>query len=240
MASTRKTSRLRSSTDQAPSPSSSSKRRKINSPLSNTTIAAAEFSEDVSQTPSEGTLMDIEIEEAEDIEVVEELVTVDVLECPEIETETILTVDASADDSIASDQAAVSTPGTDQTAAEDNSEAEKPSSVFVFKDPNFVHSSKGPGGNKRTRVWKNLKQIIAAERSLPWGPDAVTYGSIDAPPSFKPAKKYSDISGLESKYTDPQTRMRYTNADEYRRIRMLPADIVAGCLALRKATNPVP
>ena len=32
----------------------------------------------------------------------------------------------------------------------------------------------------------------------------VTYGSIDAPPSFKPAKKYSDVSGLPAVYTDPQ------------------------------------
>ncbi|BFZ01771.1 hypothetical protein BsWGS_04810 [Bradybaena similaris] len=136
-------------------------------------------------------------------------------------------------------QTVTSTPGG-QLLSEGTSECEKPSSVFVFKDPNFVHSSKGPGGSKRTRVWKNLKQIIAAERVLPWGPDDVTYGSIDAPPSFKPAKKYSDISGLEARYTDPQTKMRYANADEYRRVRMLPGDIVAGCLHLRKANTLVP
>ncbi|RUS70961.1 hypothetical protein EGW08_021279 [Elysia chlorotica] len=65
-------------------------------------------------------------------------------------------------------------------------------------------------------------------------------GSIDAPPSFKPAKKYSDISGLEAKYTDPQTKMRYANTDEYRRVRMLPGDIVSGCLQLRKAKSLVP
>ncbi|KAL4222835.1 INO80 complex subunit C [Mactra antiquata] len=66
----------------------------------------------------------------------------------------------------------------------------------VFKNPNFVHSSIGSAGSKKTRVWKNLKQIVAAERSLPWQPDDTTYGMIDAPPSFKPALKYSDISGL--------------------------------------------
>ncbi|GFO34284.1 LOW QUALITY PROTEIN: ino80 complex subunit c [Plakobranchus ocellatus] len=60
-------------------------------------------------------------------------------------------------------------------------------------------------------------------------------GSIDAPPSFKPAKKYSDISGLEARYTDPQTKMRFANADEYGRVRMLPGDIISGCLQLRKA-----
>ncbi|GFO34286.1 ino80 complex subunit c [Plakobranchus ocellatus] len=51
---------------------------------------------------------------------------------------------------------------------------ERPAPIFVFKDPNFIHSSKGPGGNKKTRIWKNLKQIVAAERSLAWQPNNVT------------------------------------------------------------------
>ncbi|XP_067649396.1 INO80 complex subunit C-like [Haliotis asinina] len=110
----------------------------------------------------------------------------------------------------------------------------------VFKDPNFIHSSKGAAGNKKTRIWKNLKQIIAAERSLPWQPNDVTYGGIDAPPSFKPAKKYSDLSGLQAPYTDPQTKMRYATAEEFTRARMLPGDLVTGYLALRKANPPVP
>ncbi|GFR78206.1 INO80 complex subunit C-like [Elysia marginata] len=46
--------------------------------------------------------------------------------------------------------------------------------TYIFKDPNFIHSSKGPGGNKKTRIWKNLKQIVAAERSLAWKPEDVT------------------------------------------------------------------
>ncbi|KAK3588034.1 hypothetical protein CHS0354_012080 [Potamilus streckersoni] len=111
--------------------------------------------------------------------------------------------------------------------------------IPVFKDPNFVHSNKGTSGNKRTRIWKNLKQIIAAERALPWKPEDVTYGSIDGPPSFKPAMKYSDLSGLPAKYTDPQTKLRYTTAEEYSRISLMPSDVVTGCLALRKAAVPV-
>jgi INO80 complex subunit C len=54
---------------------------------------------------------------------------------------------------------------------------------------------------------------------LPWPEDAVHFGSIDAPTSFLPAKKYSDISGLEAKYTDPQTRMNYAAAEEFKVIR---------------------
>ncbi|KAK7494992.1 hypothetical protein BaRGS_00013871 [Batillaria attramentaria] len=110
----------------------------------------------------------------------------------------------------------------------------------VFKDPNFVHSSIGAAGSKRTRVWKNLKQIVATERSLPWQRTDVTYSSLDAPPSFKPARKYSDLSGLSSKYTDPQTKIRFANAEEFTRARMLPSDLVTGYLALRKASGPVP
>ncbi|CAH1788432.1 unnamed protein product [Owenia fusiformis] len=114
--------------------------------------------------------------------------------------------------------------------------------IPVFKDPNFVHSRKGTAssGNKRARVWKNLKQIVAADRALPWGTDDPTYYSIEAPPSFKPAKKYSDLTGLEAKYTDPHTKIRYSSPDEFPRVRLLPSDIVQGYLALRKATPAVP
>ncbi|NXJ59122.1 IN80C protein, partial [Rostratula benghalensis] len=66
-----------------------------------------------------------------------------------------------------------------------------------FKDPNFIHSGiGGAAAGKKNRTWKNLKQILASERALPWQLNDPSYFSIDAPPSFKPAKKYSDISGL--------------------------------------------
>ncbi|XP_002737636.1 INO80 complex subunit C-like [Saccoglossus kowalevskii] len=110
--------------------------------------------------------------------------------------------------------------------------------VFPFKDATFVHSGNATSGKKR--IWRNAKQIISAERSLPWHPNDPTYSSIDAPPSFKPAKKYSDLSGLAARYTDPHTKIRYANTDEFSRIRMLPMDIVSGYLALRKANTPVP
>ena len=40
------------------------------------------------------------------------------------------------------------------------------------------HSCKGVATNKKTRVWKNLRQIVAAERLLPWKPDDVTCAYI--------------------------------------------------------------
>lgn len=121
--------------------------------------------------------------------------------------------------------------------------------------------SKSPKSNKK-RVWKSLKQILQIERSLKWPEDAVTCkylyfkikktstsrnfylfppldSSLNPPPSFRPAKKYSDISGLIAPYTDPQTKLHYHNAEEFQTIRTMPSDLVAGYLALRGASSIV-
>ncbi|KAI5620847.1 INO80 complex subunit C [Silurus asotus] len=110
-----------------------------------------------------------------------------------------------------------------------------------FKNPNFVHSGiGGAAAGKKNRTWKNLKQILAVERALPWKITDPNYYNIDAPPSLKPSKKYSDISGLPANYTDPQTKLRFTSSEEFSYIRLLPTDVVTGYLALRKATCIVP
>ncbi|XP_074135315.1 INO80 complex subunit C isoform X2 [Sminthopsis crassicaudata] len=98
----------------------------------------------------------------------------------------------------------------------------------------------GAVAGKKNRTWKNLKQILASERALPWQLNDPSYFSIDAPPSFKPARKYSDISGLVANYTDPQSKLRFSTIEEFAYIRMLPSDVVTGYLALRKATSIVP
>ncbi|XP_068180285.1 INO80 complex subunit C [Antennarius striatus] len=110
-----------------------------------------------------------------------------------------------------------------------------------FKDPAFMHSGiGGAAAGKKNRTWKNLKQILALERTLPWKINDPNYYNIDAPPSLKPNKKYSDISGLPANYTDPQTKLRFTSSEEFSYIRLLPTDVVTGYLALRKATCIVP
>lgn len=110
-----------------------------------------------------------------------------------------------------------------------------------FKDPTFMHSGiGGAAAGKKNRTWKNLKQILALERTLPWKLSDPNYYNVDAPPSLKPAKKYSDISGLPANYTDPQTKLRFTSSEEFSYIRLLPTDVVTGYLALRKATCIVP
>nr|XP_010945500.1 INO80 complex subunit C isoform X2 [Camelus bactrianus] len=118
---------------------------------------------------------------------------------------------------------------------------EKAARPLPFKDPNFVHSGHGGAvAGKKNRTWKNLKQILASERALPWQLNDPNYFSIDAPPSFKPAKKYSDVSGLLANYTDPQSKLRFSTIEEFSYIRRLPSDVVTGYLALRKATSIVP
>jgi len=103
-----------------------------------------------------------------------------------------------------------------------------------FKNPNFKHAN--VIGLKK-KPWRTLKQILAAEAALDWPEDAITYSSLDAPPSFLPAKKYSDLSGFPAKYTDPQTRLNFATPEEFQEIRKLPSDIVQGYLVQRKATT---
>ncbi|XP_078027643.1 INO80 complex subunit C [Epinephelus lanceolatus] len=119
--------------------------------------------------------------------------------------------------------------------------AEPPAKPPPFKDPTFMHSGiGGAAAGKKNRTWKNLKQILALERTLSWKLNDPSYYNIDTPPSLKPTKKYSDISGLPANYTDPQTKLRFTSSEEFSYIRLLPTDVVTGYLALRKATCIVP
>jgi len=107
----------------------------------------------------------------------------------------------------------------------------------VFKNPTSNFSLNNKPGNSKKKAWRTLKQILSTEQTLPWPEEAVTYSSIDGPPSFKPAKKFSDLSGLEALYTDPQTKLNYAVAEEFAEIRKLPSDIVQGYLTLRRANT---
>ncbi|KAH0550290.1 INO80 complex subunit C [Cotesia glomerata] len=120
---------------------------------------------------------------------------------------------------------------------EDVTEVKKPQPIF--KNPEFQQKFRPITVSGKKRTWRSLKQVLAQEKSLPWPPEFVHYSSINAPPSFRPAKKYSDISGLQAKYTDPQTKLYYATAEEFATVRSLPMDITAGYLALRGASSIV-
>ncbi|CAI4059823.1 Ies6p SKDI_05G0260 [Saccharomyces kudriavzevii IFO 1802] len=46
----------------------------------------------------------------------------------------------------------------------------------------------------------------------------VTYFSVEAPPSIRPAKKYCDVTGLKGLYKSPTNNIRYHNAEVYQLI----------------------
>lgn len=104
-------------------------------------------------------------------------------------------------------------------------------SIASFKSQDWV-SNRYSNNSKKTKVWKSLKQILSSDKS---SAGRVSYTSIDCPPSRKPTKKYSDLSGLPAKYKDPTTGLLYHNLDEFALIKTFSNDIINGYLELRKS-----
>jgi len=107
-----------------------------------------------------------------------------------------------------------------------------------FPTPINLHLVRKPFKNphyKPPKKFKTLKQILAAERNLNTPIDVPTYSNIEAPPSIRPQKKYCDITGLEAKYTDPKTRLRYHSAEVYKEIKQLAPGVIQDYLGLRHA-----
>ncbi|XP_051574685.1 INO80 complex subunit C-like [Myxocyprinus asiaticus] len=103
------------------------------------------------------------------------------------------TLEAKASQSACQDVVPVE--GTAEGKSAGTVDVESTTKTLPFKNLNFVHSGIGGAAAavKKNRTWKNLKQILAAEKALPWKITDPNYCSIDAPPSMKPAKKYFDI-----------------------------------------------
>jgi INO80 complex subunit C len=66
---------------------------------------------------------------------------------------------------------------------------------------------------------------------------SVTYTNIESAPSLHPSsqKKYCDVTGLPTSYTDPKSRLRYFNAEIFNYVRMMPQGQKEGYLAARGA-----
>ncbi|KAJ1922031.1 hypothetical protein H4219_000378 [Mycoemilia scoparia] len=129
-----------------------------------------------------------------------------------------------------------STPKRPSTPVREQFE-QKPQSHFKNGITNLNEISKpfkNPHYNPKRRT-KPVKQILMAEKALDWPVDFPTYWSIDAPPSLEPRKKYCDITGLEARYTDPKTNLRYHSAEVYSTIKRLPPGAEQSYLALRNA-----
>ena len=66
---------------------------------------------------------------------------------------------------------------------------------------------------------------------------SVTYTSIAAAPSFKPKRKYCDITGLPANYTEPTTGLHYYNKELYPVVRGLSTSQVQEYKAARGAAT---
>ncbi|KAG0048505.1 chromatin-remodeling complex subunit ies6 [Gryganskiella cystojenkinii] len=98
-----------------------------------------------------------------------------------------------------------------------------------------IHKPFKKPGWQPAKKTKNLKQIITLEKAKEWKTSTPTYWNIEALPSMTPQKKYCDITGLEAKYTDPKTRLRYHSTEVYQSIKNQPIGVVQQFLGLRNA-----
>ncbi|GAA5901097.1 Ies6p [Sporobolomyces salmoneus] len=63
--------------------------------------------------------------------------------------------------------------------------------------------------------------------------DVVSYSSVEAPPSLLPPKKYCDVTGLEAKYVDPKSTLRYHNPEIYELVKSFQPAVIQAYLGVR-------
>ncbi|GAA5952333.1 hypothetical protein JCM3765_001945 [Sporobolomyces pararoseus] len=61
----------------------------------------------------------------------------------------------------------------------------------------------------------------------------VSYSSVEAPPSLLPPKKYCDVTGLEAKYVDPKSTLRYHNPEIYELVKSFQPAVIQAYLGVR-------
>ncbi|KAL3228513.1 Chromatin-remodeling complex subunit IES6 [Nakaseomyces bracarensis] len=97
---------------------------------------------------------------------------------------------------------------------------------------------------RRNTRHKSAKQLLSDEQkrinavlSAETAPKPnVTYFSVEAPPSLRPARKYCDVTGLRANYTSPTNNLRYHSAEIYQLVvKPMPAGVDQEYLKLRGA-----
>jgi INO80 complex subunit C len=81
----------------------------------------------------------------------------------------------------------------------------------------------------------NQKPLVRGRSGRTLRVEGLQWSDIDAPPSLLPQKKYCDITGLEGKYTDPKTKLRFYNSEVYAVVQTLPTstDQEVSCFLVR-------
>jgi len=110
---------------------------------------------------------------------------------------------------------------------------------YVGEPPLNLNDYEKPFKNAKystPKKYKLLKQILMMDKNKSDIPvDAPLYLNIEAPPSVYPRKKYCDITGLKSIYTDPKSGLRYYDSTVYKYIQEQTQSTLQGYLGLRNA-----
>ncbi|GAA5961435.1 hypothetical protein JCM21900_004008 [Sporobolomyces salmonicolor] len=92
-----------------------------------------------------------------------------------------------------------------------------------------VDPERGGEGTGRERERERARE----ERLQEAFGEVVSYASVEAPPSLMPQKKYCDVTGLEAKYVDPKSTLRYHNPEVYEVIKSFQPAVIQAYLAVR-------
>ncbi|GAA6064041.1 hypothetical protein JCM10212_001467 [Sporobolomyces blumeae] len=85
-------------------------------------------------------------------------------------------------------------------------------------------------GVKLTKRGRKRKRDLEFQSSFG---QVVSYASVEAPPSLMPPKKYCDVTGLEAKYVDPKSTLRYHNPEIYEVIKSFQPAVIQAYLEVR-------
>ncbi|KYQ91074.1 hypothetical protein DLAC_07977 [Tieghemostelium lacteum] len=100
--------------------------------------------------------------------------------------------------------------------------------IYPFKNPKFTYPV-----DSYKKQWKTVKQIIASENYSELPATFPTYENIEVSQTLVPTKKYCDITGLSSNYTDPKSSLRYYDSSVFKVIQKLTDDVKEAYLNLR-------
>ncbi|GAA5887059.1 hypothetical protein JCM16303_007120 [Sporobolomyces ruberrimus] len=96
-----------------------------------------------------------------------------------------------------------------------------------------VDNEKDDEESRRLEKEKRKKKVQQEEELMKAFSEVVSYSSVEAPPSLLPPKKYCDVTGLEAKYVDPKSTLRYHNPEIYELVKTFQPAVIQAYLGVR-------
>ncbi|GAA5939008.1 Ies6p [Sporobolomyces koalae] len=90
-----------------------------------------------------------------------------------------------------------------------------------------------PVGGTETEELNTRKRKEREEELMQVFSQVISYTSVEAPPSLMPPKKYCDVTGLEAKYVDPKSTLRYHNPEIYELVKTFQPAVIQAYLGVR-------